>query len=166
LLELNKDVVKFHIELSSLFKQQGKLLLHDDGFVNLLEVLVLRRVVANLSDGCIQALRVCNNHLGNFLFLFFEGLILGEMDGILLFELFEYSLFVSCPCMNAHQLFHSVEAIMHGDTFFHNLFLFSLDVVKLVQCFLNGLNSGVIFNLGSRCIDRDTTAKLLAGFAK
>lgn len=54
LLELDQDVIQLHVELSSLLEQDGELILNDDGLVNLLEELVLGRVIANLSNCSIQ----------------------------------------------------------------------------------------------------------------
>jgi len=54
LLKLDQDVIQLHVELSSLLEQDGELLLNDDGLVDLLEELVLGRVVANLSNCSIQ----------------------------------------------------------------------------------------------------------------
>lgn len=54
LLQLDKDVVQFHIELGSLLEEDGKLLLDDDGLVDLLEELVLGWVVTDLSYSGIQ----------------------------------------------------------------------------------------------------------------
>jgi hypothetical protein len=48
LLGLDQDVLELHVELGSLVEEHGELLLHDDGLVELLEELVLLRIVSGL----------------------------------------------------------------------------------------------------------------------
>ena len=55
LLQLNKDVIKLHVELRTLLEQDGELVLDDDGLVDGLEELALGWVGADLGAGCIQA---------------------------------------------------------------------------------------------------------------
>ena len=106
LLKLNKSVVELHVELSTLLKQDGELLLDDDSLINLFEELVLSWVLAKCRNNLIQAGDVRLYGLGDFLFLLFKSFILGEMCDVLLFVLLKYGSFVCSSVFNIHKSFN------------------------------------------------------------
>jgi len=69
--------------------------LHDDGFVDLLEVLIFGWIIANLADSSIQSWSMSSNGLSDGLFLLFCCFIFGEVVDIFLSEFLKHGSLVS-----------------------------------------------------------------------
>ena len=100
LLQLDKDIVELHVEIRTLLEQHRKLFLHNDGFIDLLEELSLSRILADLGNGCLQALSISHNDLGNLNLLLFERFVLREVGDVFLFELLKHGPLLSLFLMN------------------------------------------------------------------
>jgi len=166
LLELEKNVVKLHVELRSLFEQHGELVLHNDGFVDALEVLALRWVVANLADNLIEGSLVSNNHLSDFLLLLFKSFILSEVINKLLFLRLKHGHLVSLSLIDLHQFFDGVKVIVHCNSVFLNTFLLKFDLVELLQGSFDSHDRRVLFSLRCLWVLWNGTSKFLASLTK
>ena len=79
LLEFDQDVIKLHVEVSSLLKKHGKLVLNDDSLIDLLEELALLWIIANLADDSVHTWGIGYDLLGNLNLLLFQRVILAEV---------------------------------------------------------------------------------------
>ena len=68
--------------------------------------------------------------------------------------------------MDKHELFDSIEVIMHCHTILHNFLFLDFDSIKSVKRFLHSNNSWICSSLGSLRILRNRAAKFLTGLAK
>lgn len=85
---------------------------------------------------------------------------------IFCFKFLKHGNFISLPLMDKHELFDSIEAIMHCHTILHNFLFLDFDSIKSVKRFLHSNNSWICSSLGSLRILRNRAAKFLTGLAK
>ena len=79
LLEFDQDVIKLHVEVSSLLKKHGKLILNYDSLIDLLEELALLWIITNLADDSVHTWGISYNLLSDLNLLLFQRVILAKV---------------------------------------------------------------------------------------
>ncbi len=147
LLETNKYIIELQVELGTLLKENLELVLDDQSLINLLKELVFGGVVSNRVNNLLHSWS-CLLYLHCYgLLLLFESFILCEVLGVFGLVALENFSFVSTATVDLHQLFDSLQVVVHGDTLLHNLFLLLSDLLELVKSSLDSYDSGVLINI-------------------
>lgn len=119
------------MELRALLKHALHLLVGHNSLVQLLEELALRRVLQLSAQQLLEGRRLLTDRHGKLLALGLKLLNLGKVGHVLLAVLVEHSLLLHLLGVNLHQLLHSVQVVVHGNTLGHALLLGRSDVVNV-----------------------------------
>lgn len=143
LLEFHEDVVHLGVELITLVKHVRQLLVCRDCLVNLREEGGLGRVRMETANHLLELRASLSDSRSDLLLLFLELLVLGEVLLILLGVLLEDRALIHLALEHSHKILHSIEVIVHLNSFLHDLAFLVLDHIEVGHSFLENLDSSV-----------------------
>jgi len=149
LLELDKLIIQSSVELVSLHKHGGELVLSNDSIVELVVERSLGGGLLVSSDQSLQGLALLADNLRNVTSLRLEFLVFLEVLVVFYNKRVENGFLVSVVLGNLHELLNSAEGLVHSDTFGHHGILLLTDLVKLVKSVLDGHHDGVGADIGT-----------------
>jgi len=147
LLDADEYIVELQVELVSLLQKHLELILHDKCLVDVLKELVLFGIVSNRVDQLLHSGRILLNLHCDSLLLLLDCLVLRKVFRVLGLESLKDLSFLSSTTVDLHEFFNSLQVVMHGHAFLHDLFLAESALLKLVQSGFNRLDGWVLVDI-------------------